>query len=211
MAREKEFSTPFQLDLFARYVDRETPVLEVGCGYGRVLEELHRAGFRSLVGLDFSKKMIDRGRKLFPHLDLRRSEGDGLPFPEGTFQAVILVAVLTCIADSQAQVDLVSEAVRVLRDGGVLFLSDFMINEDPRNIRRYEEYWDKYGVYGVFELPGGGVLRHHTRDHILGLTEALQPLVFERAVYTTMNGNRSKGFYYLGRKGLGQAPLTPGG
>jgi SAM-dependent methyltransferase len=208
---EKEFTIPFRLDLFSAHVGREEPILEVGCGYGRILAELHRAGFGNLTGLDFSQKMIQRGHSLHPHLDLRRCGPGGLPFPDRTFKAVILVAVLTCIAGSKDQRGLVFEAARVLKEDGLLYLSDFMINRDPRNVRRYEKFKDKYGTYGVFELPEGGIMRHHSREHILELTGLFHPLAFEPQVFTTMNGHRSEGFCFLGKKGRDRSAPPQGG
>ena len=61
-AADKEFTTPFQLDTFEKYVARDALVLDVGCGYGRTLDELYRAGWRNLIGIDFSEAMIERGR-----------------------------------------------------------------------------------------------------------------------------------------------------
>ena len=62
-AADKEFTTPFQLAAFERYVAREALVLDVGCGYGRTLDELYRAGWRGLIGIDFSEAMIERGAR----------------------------------------------------------------------------------------------------------------------------------------------------
>jgi ubiquinone/menaquinone biosynthesis C-methylase UbiE len=175
-------------------------ILDIGCGYGRTLNELHEAGFKKLVGVDFSQGMIDRGHRLHPHLDLQKTDGNTLPFKDNTFDAVILIAVLTCIAESKGQHRLMAEIERVLRRGGILYIDDYLLNTDDRNIKRYNHAKDKYGVYGIFELPEGAVVRHHTKDHILDITKHFARLVFETVVYTTMNGNRSNGFYYLGKK-----------
>jgi hypothetical protein len=75
-----------------------------------------------------------------------------------------------------------------------------LLNTDARNVERYGRGKGKYGVYGVFELPEGAVVRHHTEDHIFDITAGFERLVFEVVVYTTMNGNQSNGFYYLGKK-----------
>ena len=45
-AADKEFTTPFQLAAFEKYVPREAAVLDVGRGYGRTLDELYRADWR---------------------------------------------------------------------------------------------------------------------------------------------------------------------
>lgn len=95
-AADKEFTTPFQLAAFEKYVPREALVLDVGCGYGRTLDELYRAGWRGLIGIDFSEAMIERGRAAYPHLDLRvKRSAEQIDLPDASAGAVILFAVLT--------------------------------------------------------------------------------------------------------------------
>lgn len=200
LANEKEFPTPFQISKFKKYVSPENKILDVGCGYGRTLSELYDDGFKNLIGVDFSQGMIDRGSKLYPQLNLLKNDGDRLPFSDNSFDAVLLIAVLTCTADSKKQDELISEISRVLNDDGILYINDYSINDDQRNLERYQKYKDKYGAYGIFELPEGVVLRHHTQKYIKELTENFKELIFENTIYDTMNGNKSKGFYYIGKK-----------
>jgi SAM-dependent methyltransferase len=59
---------PFYSELAEEYGD---PILEVGCGTGRVLLHLAEAGY-SAEGMDFSAQMLERGqRKLKGRADLR--------------------------------------------------------------------------------------------------------------------------------------------
>ncbi len=200
VASHKEFPVPFNIDLFGKYVMKDMMVLDYGCGYGRVLNELHESGFVNLVGVDFSQGMIDRGRQLYPDLSLSKCPSGAIPFPDGSFHAVILVAVLTCIPQSEDQRALMAEARRVLKDGGILYLHDCLLNSDERNIERYREYSDRYGEYGVFELPEGAVVRHHSREHIEHTTVGWERVLYEECVHTTMNGHSTRGFCYVGRK-----------
>jgi SAM-dependent methyltransferase len=130
---------------------------------------------------------------------MQKSKGK-FPFDYDTFDAVLLLALLTCIVEDEEQKKLINEIQRVLKDNGILYINDYMINDDQRNIERYDKFKDKYGKYGVFELPEGAVVRHHTKDHILDITKDFHGLVFEHVIYTTMNGNKSNGFYYIGKK-----------
>ena len=114
--------------------------------------------------------------------------------------AVLLFAVLTCIWEDSDQKALVREIERVLKPGGVLYVNDFLINQDERNKKRYTEYAPRYGTYGVFELPEGAVLRHHDEAWIQNLLSGFETLRYEHLSFTTMNGNRSNGFYFLGNK-----------
>ena len=70
VSEQKEFTTPFQAAEFKKYVREEAPVLDLGCGYGRTLDELYQTGYCNLIGMDFSEGMIARGRALYPYLDL---------------------------------------------------------------------------------------------------------------------------------------------
>jgi hypothetical protein len=52
----------------------------------------------------------------------------------------------------------------------------------------------------VFELPEGVVVRHHESGWIEELTGSFTQLEYEDFNVTTMNGNASAAFQYLGRK-----------
>lgn len=200
VADTKEFTTPMQSAVFCRYVNRDAAILDVGCGYGRVLSELHALGFRNLCGIDFSEKLIARGKRQFPYLDLRVMESENIDFPDASLDAVLLCAVLTCIVADRDQEALIAEIRSILKPGGLLYVNDFLLNTDLRNRKRYAAWEQVYGTYGIFELPEGAVLRHHDRSHIRKLLSAFRELESEEVVYQTMNGHTSNGFYFAGRK-----------
>ncbi|MBR4421859.1 MAG: class I SAM-dependent methyltransferase, partial [Erysipelotrichaceae bacterium] len=47
----KEFTIPIDLEIFSHYVTKEDLILDVGCGYGRVMNELYELGYRNLIGI----------------------------------------------------------------------------------------------------------------------------------------------------------------
>ena len=200
VANEKRFSHPLKLDWLGRYSKQQACILDYGCGYGRTLAELSQAGFPNLVGLDFSEAMLARAHAIAPRSGLVRNDGHSLPFKDDCFDAVLLFAVLTCIPDGNQQLSLLAEVARVLRPGGLLYLSDVLVNNDQRNRERYERDAKKYKCYGVFALPEGVVVRHHKREWIKEITGSFQELEYEAFNVTTMNGNASAAFQYLGRK-----------
>lgn len=196
----KNFTTPFQAKEFCQHVAKDSLVLDVGCGYGRTLQELHGLGYQNLMGMDFTEGMIRRGQSLYPYLDLRVMEHAAIDLPDDSVNAVILFAVITCIWNSAEQRKLIQEIRRVLKPGGILYINDFLLNDDQRNRDRYAKFADKYGIYGVFELPEGAICRHHDTVWIHELLQDYEQLQFQPLTFTTMNGNKSNGFFYIGRK-----------
>ena len=93
VSEKQKLTTPFQAEEFSKYVKRDRVILDIGCGYGRTLDELYHNGYRNLIGIDFSKGMIERGKQQFPYLDLRVKEDAEIALPDASVDAVILFAV----------------------------------------------------------------------------------------------------------------------
>jgi SAM-dependent methyltransferase len=74
-----------------------TSILEVGCGYGKVLGELRSRLQIPLVGLDFSPTQLERARSYLASagdVGLIMSRGESLPFADGSFDMVVTSAVV---------------------------------------------------------------------------------------------------------------------
>jgi SAM-dependent methyltransferase len=200
VADEKVFTIPLRFDEFRACTDENSAILDFGCGYGRILSQLRDRGYKNLYGVDFSGNMISRARKNLEAADLRTIPDAVIPFPDGTFHAVILIALLTCFPGDRQLFDLIRETRRVIKPGGIVYIGDFLLNQDERNLRRYREAEGKTGVYGVFELAEGAVVRHFSEEFIETLLGGFEKRFYIEETYTTMNGNRSRGFTYMGRK-----------
>ncbi|MGL5004689.1 MAG: class I SAM-dependent methyltransferase, partial [Casimicrobium sp.] len=191
-ATTKQFAHPLDVSRFSQCVPRDATILDYGCGYGRLCGELFEAGYSDLKGLDYSREMIRTAQARYPELHFAHHDAERLPFDDASFDAVLLFAVLTCIPSDAAQRNLIAELARVLRPGGVLIVSDYALQNDERNRKRYEENAATFGHYGTFLLPDGGVVRHHPQEwfnHLLAAF-AIEHRVELNA--TTMNGNPAR-------------------
>ncbi|WP_406344900.1 class I SAM-dependent methyltransferase [Streptomyces sp. NBC_00648] len=163
-AGQKVFTHPLYAPWLAD-VDRQTAVLDYGCGYGRTMADLTQRGFTNLTGADTSPGMIAEARTRHPALRFVTLDAPPtLPLPTENIDLALLFAVLTCVPDDAAQHALIAELARVLKPGGTLYISDYVLQSDPRNRARYDEYAATHGPsapYGVFETTDGATCRHH--------------------------------------------------
>lgn len=195
----KRFTTPLSVETLERYVAKDALILDDGCGYGRSLAELRDAGFKRLTGVDFSASLVERARREVPEAKLYVADATSLPFDDASFDAALLFGVLTCVPSEESQTRVAAEARRVLKPGGVLYVNDFLLNDDARNKERYARA-PQGCPYGVFSLPEGTILRHHREEYVRELFRDFETLSFEKTVFPTMNGHRSNAFIYVGRK-----------
>jgi SAM-dependent methyltransferase len=200
VASEKTFTHPLNIDVFRDHVTTESLILDYGCGYGRTVNELLGHGYMKVVGIDSAPLMIERGHRMYPHLDLQVLPASGLPYRDESFDAVLLFAVLTCIPTNEGQQKLLEHLTRLLRPSGLLYISDFYLQEDARNRQRYERFATEFDLYGVFRLPEGTILRHHSVEWIEALTSEFRVIHLDEITVSTMNGSLAKGFQYMGKK-----------
>ncbi|MGY0459856.1 class I SAM-dependent methyltransferase [Kitasatospora sp. cg17-2] len=184
----KTFGHPLD-PVWAARTDPAAALLDYGCGYGRLAGDLLGLGFRDIEGVDVAPGLIARARAEQPAARFTvLTDPPRLDRPDGSYDAAFLFAVLTCVPDDDAQRALVAELHRVLRPGGLLHLSDYLLQPDERNQERYRRDEDRFGRFGVFETGDGAVCRHHTRDWLDGLFAGFDPVDARELPVRTMNG-----------------------
>ena len=201
VANQKNFNHELDWSFIQKNIEKESMILDYGCGYGRLVRQFFNQGYKNVVGVDSSDEMIKRGLKTNIGLEISHIENNRIPFPDRTFDLVLLFAVLTCIPFDEDQATLMHEIKRVLRPEGILYVSDLLINPDKRNQERYEK--TKKGPFGVFELDEGAVLRHHDKKYLIDQTFKGFDLLYKKDFeVVTMNGNCSKAIQMIGKKTL---------
>jgi SAM-dependent methyltransferase len=76
---------------------RPTSILEVGCGYGKLLRALRHRLDVPIVGVDFSPTQLEQARQFLGsprEVDLILSRGERLPFADRAFDMVVTSAVI---------------------------------------------------------------------------------------------------------------------
>jgi SAM-dependent methyltransferase len=196
----KAFAHPLSLQRISKWLSHDSRILDFGCGYGRCLGELFNAGYRNLIGFDFSPAMIAAARVRLPGITFQVLEAPTIPLPDSSVDGALLFSVLTCIPTDDGQRTIIAELHRVLRPGGLLYISDLWLQHDERNLSRYARDEAKYGKYGVFDLPEGVTVRHHDPKWIQTLMSDFETVALDHIEVVTMNGNPAQAFQWFGVK-----------
>lgn len=106
-------------------------VLDAGCGAGRMLPVLARAGCRP-VGLDLSDGMIRRARRDHPEFETRVGSIAALPFPQASFDGVLYWYSTIHTPDDELGA-VFAEARRVLRPEGLVLVA-FQVGSSVRDV-----------------------------------------------------------------------------
>lgn len=113
--------------------------------------------------------------------------------------------MLTCIPTDTGQRELVAELRRLLRPGGLLYVSDMCLQDDERNRARYDAFAAEYEVYGVFETEDGAVFRHHEPDWFPSLLTGFDQVATRQVPFETMNGHPARITQTLAQKSPGSS------
>lgn len=123
-------------------------ILDVACGNGATTRHLLRYyPPEQIVGVNISERQLARCRRNVPDCSFLLMDATELAFENETFDTVICVEAAFHF---QTRTDFLREAIRVLRPGGYLVLSDLLVTreaERSRAFRTEENYIEDCAAY----------------------------------------------------------------
>jgi len=107
------------LTFLEREVDKDQPILDIGCYASEVLAALHKLGYARLTGADLDPNLARMPFQESIHYETCNFMRT--PFADGSFQAITSISVIEHGFDEKA---LLSEMSRLLKPGG-FFIASF--------------------------------------------------------------------------------------
>lgn len=187
------FTHPISFDALSKYIDLQSIILDYGCGYGRLMYDIHLAGYENIAGVETSNELVRRATQENSEYDIRHIAHCATGLSSDTIDCVLLFAVLTCIPNTQHQTQVIDEVYRILKPGGTLYISDYLLQ--PHNIET-----GRYGAEGVFTTSDGAIFRHHTIEHISQLLSSFEQMSQFDVRVKTLRGNSAVATQWIYRK-----------
>ena len=165
--READMSFKMRVRTIFEYVSPrdDMRILDFPCGRGFYINMFRYVSRCQLVGADLDWDVIQKAKRSLAHLDnvaLQQGSIYNMPYPNDSFDAVILSEVLEHIDDDVRGLD---EAFRVLKPGGVLAVTvphaNYPFWWDPIN-KTLETLFNRHIQRGVF----AGIWANHVRLYV---------------------------------------------
>ena len=164
----------FVINLIQLYNIAPKKVLEIGASNGWRLNEINRIHGCNCVAVEPSELAIKAGKEKYPHIEFHRAVANELPFDnDQKFDLVIINFVFHWIGREQLFKS-VSEIDRVLSDGGLLIIGDFM-PDSPNKVNYHhikdkqmwtykQDYTKLFTCSNIYKLIGHMTGHHETKN-----------------------------------------------
>lgn len=195
-------------------IKEDDSVLDLGCGNGNFLRELHRRGHTApLLGVDFSLPLL-RQAEATPGVEFRVVELDQLAVISDQLSVTDHWSLITCFAtlhhipSTELRLDILRTVKKLLKPDGGFYLSNWQFLNSEKLTARIQP-WSRVGLsdddvdegdYLLDWRSGGEGLRYahqFSAEELLGLAEQVQMKV--EAGFLSDGENGRLGLYQLWR------------
>lgn len=173
----KEFSnkrlllTPDILD-FAKYINKNDLVLDVGCGNGRLCELVEK-NEAEYIGIDNSLEMIKESKNLYPDKNFIFS--DKIDFPKNTFDKIFCLAVIHHIPSEEKRIEFLKQIKHTLKPNGILIMTAWNLIPEIDSYKKVEDGDENDILYdfknGIGETLAQRYIHVFTEIELKGIVE----------------------------------------
>ncbi|HUU64049.1 MAG TPA: class I SAM-dependent methyltransferase [Dehalococcoidia bacterium] len=178
-------------ELFLSYLPKEGKIVDAGCGLGKWVNYLKQRGY-DIVGIDNSELAVAKLKNFDESLQVELGDILDIHYPDSSLDAYISMGVVEHFEDGPTPA--LKEAYRVLKPGGLIFVSVPTVNVIRKLVRRPLRNAINTvprSLMVKLRLCWGGLKRHSIRAAI----NAILP----ETVKGLLLGKRSRGKVSIGK------------
>jgi SAM-dependent methyltransferase len=127
-----EIETPPR-ELFLTYLSKKDKIIDAGCGFAKWVIYLHRRGY-NIIGIDNNELALSKLKEFDSTLQVEMGDILNIKYPDNYFDAYISMGVVEHF--EQGPQAPLNEAYRLLKPGGLIFVSVPTVNIIRNIIRR---------------------------------------------------------------------------
>ncbi|MBU1123743.1 class I SAM-dependent methyltransferase [Patescibacteria group bacterium] len=194
------FTTPFpETDVFERLSSKDAPIMDLGCGYGRVLSEISGMGYTNLSGVDISPQLVHEARKSCPNADVSIqdfSQLDTAKFNQ-KYELILLMGVIEYLLSDEHQEKFFKRVSELLSENGTVFLETFIF--DWENLwKNYIQGFMRTCHLGRFKNKKGFECHHQSEMTLRSILQTQFDIIsFTRKSLITWSGKKCNGLCAL--------------
>lgn len=123
--------------------DRESRILDVGCGHGNFLYFLQCSGYKNIWGIDISPEQVERARRICPNVEV----GDALEFLGNHPDSFDFISALDFIEhlDKDEVFRFLDNIMVALKKGGSILLQTVNAESPFGSQHRYNDFTHEVG------------------------------------------------------------------
>ncbi len=196
------------------FIQKDSKIIDIGCGFGKTVFDLHKQGYVNICGIDSNKSGIKfanlKSKRLNPKPKVKIANALYLPYQDSIFDGVITQAFWTTIVTAKERLKIIKEINRIMKQNGILYIADFEQNYHlPMYKKRYEDGIKKGYENGTFEVINKKteefeyLAHHHTKEELSKLAREggfSKIEHYESKIFTTRSGNKINGCVMIIRK-----------
>ena len=166
-------------------------VLDVGCGYGRITLPLVQTGY-TVEGIDITPSFVEEASKRAGSMNLpatfRIGDMTAPPYDDNAFGSVICVwSSFACLLTDDLQKKALSEMVRIIRHGGLVFIEN-RNGEEKEVMEKLEKGSPNIIIDIDYGVPETSFL--HTRNSFGALCSSLNHIQDYTVSFMDIGGQR---------------------
>lgn len=182
--RKSQNNEIIQLSKLVEKIAPKAEILDAGCGDGTPAAKFLSSKGYKVIGIDISKKLINKAQKNIPHAKFKRMSLYNINFQPKRFDAIISFFAILHLEKNK--VNHVFKAFhKILKDGGYLF---FSVNQGKEE--GYFEFFGKKVFFSAFSKKEiKEILRRNNFE-----------LVWKKDFFFNKKDSKENQLYYLAKK-----------
>jgi SAM-dependent methyltransferase len=145
-----------------RYLKKQGPILEAGCGLGRFVIFMEQQGFRDVRGIDISPDAVGIVNRIAPTVDVTCGDVSNLPFEDSSIRGIVSLGVVEHFEEGPQAA--LQEFKRVMMPGATAIITVPYLNL----VRRFKHAARIYETRERITAARASVSARASREDVVG-------------------------------------------